>query len=49
MSNYRTGNDYWVAIGQEYATETDINAGYGTGKVLQSANYCEKFSTISDK
>ena len=36
MSNFRTGNDYWIAIGQEYATETDINAGYGTGKVLQS-------------
>ena len=38
MSNYRTGNDYWIAIGQEYATETDINAGYGTGKVLKTGD-----------
>ena len=38
MSNYRTGNDYWIAIGQEYATETDINAGYGTGKTIASGD-----------
>ena len=50
MSNYRTGNDYWVAIGQEYATKTDINAGYGTGKVLQSGEPTwEKFKLFPDK
>ena len=50
MSNYRTGNDYWIAIGQEYATETDINAGYGTGKVLQSGEPTwEKFKLFPDK
>lgn len=50
MSNYRTGNDYWVAIGQEYATETDINAGYGTGKVLQSGDPTwENFKLFPDK
>ena len=36
MSNFRTGNDYWVAIGQEYTFPTDINAGYGKGIVFQS-------------
>ena len=30
MSNYRTGNDYWVAIGKEYGTG---NEGYGTGRM----------------
>ena len=30
MSNYRTGNDYWVAIGKEYGT---TNEGYGTGRM----------------
>lgn len=50
MSNYRTGNDYWIAIGQEYATETDINAGYGTGKVLQSGDPTwDKFKLFPDK
>lgn len=50
MSNFRTGNDYWIAIGQEYATETDINAGYGTGKVLQSGDPTwEKFKLFPDK
>jgi hypothetical protein len=50
MSNYRTGNDYWVAIGQEYTTETDINAGYGTGKVLQSGDPTwERFKLFPDK
>jgi len=50
MSNFRTGNDYWIAIGQEYATETDINAGYGTGKVLQSGEPTwEKFKLFPDK
>ena len=50
MSNYRTGNDYWVAIGQEYTTETDINAGYGTGKVLQSGDPTwDKFKLFPDK
>lgn len=50
MSNYRTGNDYWIAIGQEYATETDINAGYGTGKVLQSGDPTwENFKLFPDK
>lgn len=28
MSNYRTGNDYWIAIGKEYG---NTNEGYGTG------------------
>ena len=50
MSNYRTGNDYWVAIGQEYTIPTDINAGYGTGKVLQSGEPTwEKFKLFPDK
>jgi hypothetical protein len=50
MSNYRTGNDYWIAIGQEYTTETDINAGYGTGKVLQSGDPTwELFKLFPDK
>jgi len=50
MSNYRTGNDYWVAIGQEYTTETNINAGYGTGEVLQSGEPTwEKFKLFPDK
>lgn len=50
MSNYRTGNDYWIAIGQEYATETDINAGYGTGKVLKSGDPTwERFKLFPDK
>jgi hypothetical protein len=50
MSNYRTGNDYWIAIGQEYATETDINAGYGTGKVLQKGDPTwDKFKLFPDK
>jgi len=50
MSNYRTGNDYWVAIGQEYTSETNINAGYGTGKVLQSGEPTwEKFKLFPDK
>ena len=30
MSNYRTGNDYWIAIGKEYGTG---NEGYGTGRM----------------
>jgi hypothetical protein len=30
MSNYRTGNDYWIAIGKEYGTG---NTGYGTGRM----------------
>ena len=30
MSNYRTGNDYWIAIGKEYGT---TNEGYGTGRM----------------
>ena len=50
MSNYRTGNDYWVAIGQEYTSETNINEGYGTGKVLQSADPTwERFKLFPDK
>ena len=50
MSNFRTGNDYWVAIGQEYSAEDDINAGYGTGKVLQSGDPTwEKFKLFPDK
>ena len=50
MSNFRTGNDYWVAIGQEYTSETNINAGYGTGKVLQSSEPTwEKFKLFPDK
>ena len=50
MANFRTGNDYWIAIGQEYATETDINAGYGTGKVLQSGDPTwDKFKLFPDK
>ena len=50
MANFRTGNDYWVAIGQEYTTETEKNAGYGTGKVLQSGEPTwEKFKLFPDK
>jgi hypothetical protein len=50
MSNYRTGNDYWIAIGQEYATETDINAGYGTGKTIASGDPTwERFKLFPDK
>ena len=50
MSNYRTGNDYWIAIGQEYATETDINAGYGTGKVFKTGDPTwERFKLFPDK
>lgn len=50
MSNYRTGNDYWIAIGQEYATETDINAGYGTGKTIASGDPTwDKFKLFPDK
>ena len=50
MSNYRTGNDYWVAIGQEYTTEDDINAGYGTGKVLKTGDPTwERFKLFPDK
>ena len=30
MSNYRTGNDYWIAIGKEYGTG---NEGYGSGRM----------------
>ena len=53
MGNYRNGNDYWVAIGQEYITtgeQGDINAGYGTGKVLQSGDPTwELFKLFPDK
>ena len=53
MSNYRTGNDYWVAIGQEYITtgeQGDINAGYGTGKTIASGDPTwERFKLFPDK
>lgn len=35
MSNYRTGNDYWIAIGKEYGTG---NTGYGTGRTVSGTN-----------
>jgi hypothetical protein len=35
MSNYRTGNDYWIAIGKEYGTG---NTGYGTGRTVSGTD-----------
>ena len=50
MSNFRTGNDYWVAIGQEYTSETNINEGYGTGKTIASGDPTwERFKLFPDK
>lgn len=50
MSNYRTGNDYWIAIGQEYTTEDDINAGYGTGLIYPNNNpFWNDFKLFPDK